>query len=211
MKLPVSFPWHLIERVKQLRLDPDSFRKSEKGVAAIEAAFIFPFLFLLYFGMLDTTSYVSLNRKVSQSANVIADTIAQGTINTNGPRGAVTKAQVESVLAIVDKIVLPKDSDFAAARVTRYTHDGAGSPIAGWSVSRNAPTCGSTPTAAELTPLMEADGKRNDVIVATVCMNYVAFMGSFMGLNTTAYPTAVVDQTIILRPRSTATLVCNDC
>lgn len=196
------------------RLDPVAFGKSEKGVAAIEAAFIFPFLFLLYFGMLDTTGFVSLNRKVSQSANVIADAIAQGTLNTNGPRGEITKSQVEAVLAIVDKIVPPKGSAFAGARVTRYTMSGS-NPTAGWTVSRNAPTCGSTPSAAELLPLMQTVDNgvttSNDVIVSTVCMNYVAFMGSFMGYNTMADPTTVVDQTIILRPRSTSTLVCNDC
>mgnify|MGYP002682837155 CR=1 FL=1 len=37
--------------------------KNQSGVAALETAFIMPFLLFLYFGLVDLTAMISLNRK----------------------------------------------------------------------------------------------------------------------------------------------------
>ena len=43
------------------------------GVAGIEAAFIFPVMLMIYFGLLDLTTVLSANRRVTQMARTLAD------------------------------------------------------------------------------------------------------------------------------------------
>ena len=54
-----------------------NFLRETKGIAAIEVAFIMPVMFLLYFGLFDLTSLISVNRKVTYAASVVADLVAQ--------------------------------------------------------------------------------------------------------------------------------------
>ena len=50
-----------------------SFLSNIKGVAGIEAAFIFPVMLMIYFGLLDLTSVLSANRRVTQMASTLAE------------------------------------------------------------------------------------------------------------------------------------------
>ncbi len=50
---------------------------NSRGIAAIEMAFIMPFLLFLYFGLVDLTSMISINRKLTYSASVVADLVTQ--------------------------------------------------------------------------------------------------------------------------------------
>ena len=47
------------------------FFRNVRGVAGIEAAFIFPVMLLIYFGLLDLTSVLSANRRVTQMASTL--------------------------------------------------------------------------------------------------------------------------------------------
>jgi Flp pilus assembly protein TadG len=62
------------------------FASAESGVAAIEFAFILPFMLVLYFGLLDLTGLVSVNRKMTSTASVVADLTGQG--------GPTTRSQI---------------------------------------------------------------------------------------------------------------------
>ena len=53
------------------------FFRETRGIAAIEIAFILPFMLLIYFGLFDITALVSVNRKVTYSASIVADLVAQ--------------------------------------------------------------------------------------------------------------------------------------
>lgn len=65
-----------------------SFVASINGVAGIEAAFIFPVMLMLYFGLLDLTTVLSANRRVTQMASTLADLVTQSTSTT-------TKAELQ--------------------------------------------------------------------------------------------------------------------
>ena len=60
-----------------------SFVANINGVAGIEAAFIFPAMLLLYFGLLDLTTVLSANRRVTQMASTLADLVTQSTSTTS--------------------------------------------------------------------------------------------------------------------------------
>ena len=69
------------------------FRKDQSGVAALEIAFIMPFLLFLYFGLVDLTAMISLNRKVTYSASVVADLVTQNDLRSLPPISTITSRQ----------------------------------------------------------------------------------------------------------------------
>ncbi len=54
------------------------FGRDKRGVAAVEFAFIAPLMLLLLFGMIDTASGVSIDRKVTLTARTLSDLVSQG-------------------------------------------------------------------------------------------------------------------------------------
>lgn len=56
---------------------PSNFLKNEDGIAAIEFAFIAPVMIFMYFGMAEVATAISVDRKVSHSANVAGDLSTQ--------------------------------------------------------------------------------------------------------------------------------------
>ncbi len=53
------------------------FSKNEDGVAAIEFAFIAPVMLFMYFGMAEVATAISVDRRISHSANVAGDLATQ--------------------------------------------------------------------------------------------------------------------------------------
>ena len=55
------------------------FVRDKRGVAAVEFAFIVPLMLVLLFGMIDTSSAVAVDRKVTIAARTISDLVSQAT------------------------------------------------------------------------------------------------------------------------------------
>jgi Flp pilus assembly protein TadG len=56
----------------------ERWRKGESGVAIMEAAIIFPVLFLMLFGVYDVGHAITTNHKMITASNVIADLMTRG-------------------------------------------------------------------------------------------------------------------------------------
>lgn len=54
------------------------FGKDKRGVAAVEFAFIAPLMLVLLFGMIDTSSGIAVDRKVTLTARTLSDLVSQG-------------------------------------------------------------------------------------------------------------------------------------
>ena len=52
-------------------------RGDRRGVAAVEFALVLPFMVLLFFGMLEMNAALTVDRKVSQAAQSLADLVSQ--------------------------------------------------------------------------------------------------------------------------------------
>ena len=76
------------------------FCRAETGVAAIEMAFILPFLLFLYFGLLDLTGYVSFNRKVTSVASAMGDLAGQS-------RNTILKSEIADYMNAANLIMKP--------------------------------------------------------------------------------------------------------
>jgi len=56
---------------------PSRFMRDKEGIAAIEFAFIAPVMLFMYFGMAEVATAISVDRKISHSANVAGDLTTQ--------------------------------------------------------------------------------------------------------------------------------------
>lgn len=173
----------------------------KRGVAAIEFSFIMPVLLLLYFGLVDLTAMISMNRKVTYAASVVADLVTQND-------STVTATDITDYWNAAEMVMKP--TPISGVRVEVYQFRKVGGVITNqWKKTGTTGTsCGGTPSTTGMIDLM-TDG--NDVIVARVCMTYTPYIATFLGTNILGATTFSLSEQIALRPRQSATLACTGC
>ena len=174
------------------------FMSREDGAAAVEFAFIIPFMLLVYFGLVDVTGLISLNRRIVSAATTMADLVGQQKTNVL----ASTIADQYNAAYVTMK-PMPSSN----LRVEIYDYRMVGSTITLiWKTGNNqGPTCGAAPVTTGMAPLMTAG---NDVILARACTTYTPAIATFMGSNILGATSFTVRQTISVRPRSSLSLNC---
>jgi Flp pilus assembly protein TadG len=170
------------------------FARAEGGVAAIEMAFIFPVMLLLYFGLVDVTNLLSANRRVTLAASTLGDLVTQSA-------ETIKKADLTGIYAAVAPIMDPFPSANVKIQIFGYKKSGS-SAVLSWSNSKNG-SCGSAPSTSGLATLM---GDGNDLVVSRVCVDYPPLTGMVFG----SADIRLQDE-VILRPRQSASLACTDC
>ena len=176
------------------------FTRDNRGIAAIEMAFIMPLLLLLYFGLFDLTALITLNRKISYSASVVADLVSQN-------KTTVTAADITDYINAAELVMSP--TPIANVRVDVYGYYiNGGAVTQRWSENSTGGSACSAPSTASLDELM-TDG--NDVVVAVACTLYTPYVATFLGENLLGATSFTLRQEIALRPRMTATLNCTTC
>jgi len=170
------------------------FARAESGVAAIEMAFIFPVMLMLYFGLVDITNLLSANRRVTLAASTLGDLVTQSA-------ETITKADLTGIYEAVAPIMDPFPSGEVKIQIFGYKKDGS-SAVLSWSNSKNG-GCGAAPSTSGLATLM-ADG--NDLVISRVCVDYPPITGMVFGTDDITLQDAV-----ILRPRQSTSLACTDC
>jgi Flp pilus assembly protein TadG len=170
------------------------FARAEQGMAAIEMAFIFPIMLLLYFGLVDVTNLLSANRRVTIAASTLGDLVTQSA-------ETIKKADLTGIYAAVAPIMDPFPSTDVKIQIFAFKKSGS-SAVLSWSNSKNG-SCGSTPSATGLADLM-TDG--NDLVISRVCVDYPPITGMVIGTSDIR-----LQDEVILRPRQSATLACTDC
>lgn len=170
------------------------FARAEQGIAAIEMAFIFPVMLLLYFGLVDITYLMSANRRVTLAASTLGDLVTQSS-------ETIKKADLTGIYAAVAPIMDPFPSSSVKIQIFAYKKSGSSAVLA-WSNSKNG-SCGGAPSTTGFANLM-TDG--NDLVVSRVCVDYAPITGMVIGSN----PITLQDE-VILRPRQSTALACTDC
>jgi Flp pilus assembly protein TadG len=175
-----------------------SYLRETRGVAAIEFVFILPFLCLLYFGLVDVTALVSLNRKVTYTAGVIADLVAQS--NTY-----VMKTDIDDYYNAAAMILDPIPATSVRVEVFGFRNN-AGVISQIWSTNNGGPgSCGAAPSTATMGPLMVAG---NDLIVARSCTGFVPYVTEFLGTTILGQSSFLVTSSNYQRPRSGLQMPC---
>jgi Flp pilus assembly protein TadG len=173
-----------------------SFAFAEKGMAAIETAFLLPFMLLLFFGMLDLTGLISMSRKVSAVSSATADLVGQG-------RLSISNAEIQDYFKIVNLVINPLPASDVRVRVMVYRKSGS-TVTQQWVVDNGrGPACSQSPSTATMANLMVAG---NDLVVAQTCTKYVPYLVEFMNEQILSAAIFNVEQIVTLRPRSSLTL-----
>jgi Flp pilus assembly protein TadG len=174
--------------------------RDSSGMAAIEMAFIMPFLLFLYFGLVDLTALISLNRKVTYAASVVADLVTQNDTT-------VKATDINDYFNAAELILKPTPISLVRVEVYQY-RSVSGTVTNQWSrKSSNGSAC-TAPSTSGMANLM-TDG--NDVIVAEVCTTYTPYLATFLGTKILGATSFAMSEQIALRPRQSSTLTCTGC
>jgi Flp pilus assembly protein TadG len=173
------------------------FLRHSEGMAAIEMAFIFPVMLVLYFGMVDVTNLISANRRVTIGASTIADLVTQEPGSTN-------KANLAGFNKAIQPIMDPFPSSTVGIQVFDYRLEN-GAVKRKWH-NESGPTCGSAPTQNETANFGKLMTDGNDLVITRVCIKMKPIIGSILKLN--EYN---LNEQFALRPRQSLTLLCGDC
>lgn len=177
-----------------------SFARDSRGVAAIEMAFIMPFLLFLYFGLVDLTALISTTRKINYTASVIGDLVTQNDTTIN-------KATIADYYNAAAMVMAPTPINTIRIEVYQYRKV-QGVPTNQWSNNNGgAGTCG-TPSILGMLNLMTDN---NDLIVTQVCTTYSPYIATFLGSQILGATSFKLSDQIALRPRQSNSLNCSDC
>ncbi len=174
------------------------FVRAEGGLAAVEFAFILPFMLVLYFGLVDLTGLIGFNRKITAVANTMADLVGQN-------RTSILVSDISDYYNAAALIMNPTPANQVTINLYGYRMVGT-TPTQRWKTSNGVgPGCNNAPPVASMANLMAAG---NDLIVSIACYRYTPYVATFMGDKLLGSTTIKVEQVIMVRPRSTAKLDC---
>ncbi|MFZ5675676.1 MAG: TadE/TadG family type IV pilus assembly protein [Pseudomonadota bacterium] len=171
------------------------FTRDQKGLAALEFAFIAPVLLLIYFGAVDLTNWYMAHRRLVVAGSTIAD------LTTQNP-GTVTGAQINQYWTAIGDIIAPLNLADVSLTMRDYRKDG-GSAKRQWGYNKGT-ACSGTPDAAALLAIATSEmSEANDILVAEVCTTMQPMVLSFFN-----FPAVNMTYQISMRPRLGKTLDC---
>jgi hypothetical protein len=176
------------------------FARREDGVAAIEAAFIFPFMLVMFFGLIDASLLLSDYRRVTYAAQVVGNDV----IRLQSP---TTPTQVQDAFSAAEIMMRAALADNARVEVYGYQRSGA-NPVRRWDMDNGVGAPCGPPNITALGNLM-ADG--NDVIISVVCARHRPIASSLFGEAFVGQMEFTLRDQIVMRPRAGSFLECPDC
>jgi Flp pilus assembly protein TadG len=108
------------------------WRDDRRGLSAIEFALLFPFMLTVYFGAVEISNLLTIDRKVTNVASTTADLVAQAeTLND---------AAIADVFLAATTILSPFDTASVSIVVTSVVADADNKTTVGWSDGYNGAT-----------------------------------------------------------------------
>ena len=165
----------------------DSFRLDRSGTSAVEFAFILPIMVVLYFGCVEVSEAVSVNRKVTAVSSAAGDLVAQASTLSN--------SEMDDIFAAARAIISPYSTGPLKIVISSIDIDEDGNTKVQWSRAENAiaRTKGST---VSIPDGLKIEG--TTLIMAEVDYVYTSVFADFF-----AGPIPLAE-TFYLRPRKVA-------
>lgn len=133
--------------LKRLKRKSSCGLKCRSGLAATEFALLLPLMVTLFFGLIEASDAMMMNRRVALATSTLADLVAQ--------TEQITPTQLDSLLVGVMEILEPDDTSAVSLNLISVTADADGDPVVAWSRDKD----GNEPYAAgdDYTALSEPD------------------------------------------------------
>jgi Flp pilus assembly pilin Flp len=148
------------------------FRNDERGVSAIEFAFIFPLMVTMYLGAVDISQVLTADRKITSLASTTADLVAQAE--------ELSEDQLSDIYEAAAEILGPLPVTDLSIVVTSIELDSDGDPQVGWSDAHNGSPRSSLSGLTIPEGMIEAGGS---VVLAEVTYLYDSILTAFVGQN----------------------------
>lgn len=168
---------------KSLKRRLTRLSNDNSGVSAVEFALILPAFAILFFGSIEVSFLMTVDRKVTQTASTLGDLVARGT--------TLTEDEVNDIFAASSALFSPYNGSAAEMRVTSITQKSGKIEVA-WSRAQNLTPYAKGTTLTVPTGLL-SEGQ--SVIFSEVNYDYKSTLGFFL-------PTAQrLEEEFYLRPR----------
>ena len=102
--------------------------RDQRGAAAVEFAFVLPIMLLLYYGMVESTQALLVNRRAGALTTAVGDLVTQST--------QVSAADVDNIFNASTAVMKPFPTSTLAIRVTSITMNASGVPSSAWTRAR---------------------------------------------------------------------------
>lgn len=167
-----------------------------RGVAAIEFALIAPVMIVFYFGLCELCQGYMAQKRLAHAASSVANLVAQTT--------AVTKDDVDDVMAIGALIMKPFPTTTLSTRVSSVTRDAKGVARVDWSRVTGTGFTAFKPQDTVIVPA-EMIGNTASLVMAETTYNYDSPIKYLM-------PKPIkLSNTFYELPRKVPTVTCSDC
>lgn len=171
-----------------------AFRRDQRGVSAIEFAFIAPVLIIMYFSTAELCQAMLAQRKVAHAASAVGDLVAQ--VSTTTPAG------LSDVYSAASSVLSPYSTASLQIRVTSVVTDANDNATVAWSNNKNWSSLG---PGSPVTLPANLLGANQSVIMSEAKYSYTS------PLNFLFSSALNFDQVFYLRPRLTQTVTCPTC
>ncbi len=184
---------------------------NEKGVAAIEFAFIAPILLTLYFVTMEVAQAVESNRKVGRAASMIADLVTQ--------QQTIKKTELDAIMQIGLSIMQPygrTTPEFVITAIEITDEDSPKVKVA-WSRKLVNGTASRDLSAGTITTIPSKLKIRDSFLIKVETnlnykpiITYSATQKETLGLMG-AFDNITMSERYFLRPRQSSSIPCDDC
>jgi Flp pilus assembly protein TadG len=118
------------------------FARDRRGVSALEFALVAPMMIALYFGCVEVSDGVAVDRKVSLTSATLANLVAQST--------AISSTDMSNILDASSAIIMPYSSSNLKMTVSCLSIDGNKAVTTKWQATRNGGTGATISVPADL-------------------------------------------------------------
>lgn len=195
--------------LRTLRLKLARLIGDQRGVAAVEFAFLAPILLMMYFLSMEASQAIEANKKVSRLGSMVADLVAQ-------TPGGIDKAAIQSIMDIGQTTLLPYNRSKPTITVTGVQVKADSTLSIEWSRKLENGVFGpgiAKTTTIVIPPaltipntfLVKVDSELlyEPMITWGSPNERLGFLNSFAGIK--------MSESYLLRPRTVAALACSDC
>jgi Flp pilus assembly protein TadG len=183
-----------------------NFAKRKDGAAAVEFALVVPFMLTLYFGTMELSQGLEINKKVGRASSLIADLVTQQAI--------ITKSEVVAIAGIAEATLAPYKRTKPTVEVVGIQVTDEPSPKAkvAWSVRVANGASSSFLTAGSEVVIPTELMLRNTFIVrGALKIDYIPVTVYTINSPTPSGPGISMGEVYHLRPRTSPTVSCPDC
>lgn len=193
----------ILQLTGQILRKKKAFTKDEQGIAAVEFALVVPLLIIIFFGSVELSNAVTVDRKVSQVALTMADLVAQS-------KDRVTPNEMNEYFNLSDTMVAPFSAADMEIVVSSITADENGDLEVDWSHANSNGTKWSKGAVPPVTIPPEVATPNSSVVVTEVKYEFKPLFGAIFN-DITGASSINLESIYFLQPRQLDTVPCNGC